>query len=61
MTEQEAYEKIGKLIAEAGVLVSEAESIADAAGVGFSLDIGGYGMGGWYDHEAGWCASSHSC
>lgn len=47
--------EVSALIAEkikiAEAAVSEAESIADATGVGFRLDLGGYGMGGWYCPE----------
>lgn len=77
MTEQEASKKIAELLSQAQSLVSEAESIADASGVGFRIDMGGYGMGGYYeptpegadpneedeyyDRKYGWQASSQSC
>ena len=61
MTRQKANEKISKFIQTAQDAISEAEAIADAYDIGFSIDIGGYGMGGWYDKEGGWQASSQSC
>lgn len=69
----EAAKKIEELTSQAQQLVWEAESIADEHGLEFTLDIGGYGMGGTYYSEAyvereglrwsepGWNASSHSC
>ena len=60
--QKEAIHKIAQLIAEAQKKISEAEFIANEAGVGFHMDIGGYGMGGYYDpHDQEWQASSHSC
>ena len=68
-----AIEKIAKLVSEAEGLVSEAESVADEFGLEFTVDIGGYGMGGTYYsekyheeqgmrwYEPGWNASSQSC
>ena len=76
MKKQEASKKIAELIAQAQALVNEAESVSDASGVGFSINFGGYGMGGYYeptpegeentedeygDSEYGWNASSQSC
>lgn len=77
MNKQEASKKIAELIAQAQSLVSEAECVANESGVGFSMDLGGYGMGGWYEpcpegedpdkensyyeREYGWKASSQSC
>lgn len=77
MDKQEASKKIAELIAQAQAAINEAESVADASGVGFDLDLGGYGMGGWYvpvpagadpneedqyyDRKYGWKASSQSC
>lgn len=77
MEKQEASKKIAELIAQAQALVNEAESVSDASGVGFSINFGGYGMGGYYeptpegadpnaedeygDSEYGWNASSQSC
>lgn len=77
MEPKEASKKIAELIAQAQALVNEAESVSDASGVGFDLDLGGYGMGGWYvpvpeganpDEEDrnyarkyGWKASIHLC
>lgn len=49
LTKQEASKLISEQIAIAAIAVAEAENIADAMGVGFSLDLGGYGMGGWYE------------
>ena len=69
-------QQISKLIAEAQQLVYAAENIADKNGENFNMDLGGYGMGGWYRHTPegedpekeedyercfGWMASSHSC
>jgi hypothetical protein len=48
LTKKEASALISDYIRKAEAAVSEAESIADATGVGFSLDLGGYGMGGYY-------------
>lgn len=68
---QEATEQIAKLLSQAEELVREAQAIADDTGVTFDLDIGGYGMGGYYDpndredqwgnDNGGWHASSQSC
>lgn len=61
-TEQEVLKKISDLIAEAQTLVWEAESLADAYDVSFSMCLGEYGMGGYYNGEAGsWQSSSASC
>lgn len=71
MEKKEALERIAKLIAEAESLVQEAVAIADEAEVGFEINFGGYGMGGYYDpidqtdqwgnDNGGWHASSQSC
>lgn len=68
---QEATEQIAKLLSQAEELVREAQAIADDTGVTFDLDIGGYGMGGYYDpndredqwgnDNGGWHASSQNC
>lgn len=68
---QEATQQIAKLLSQAEELVREAQAIADDTGVTFDLDIGGYGMGGYYDpndredqwgnDNGGWHASSQSC
>lgn len=68
---KEATEQIAKLLSQAEELVREAQAIADDTGVTFDLDIGGYGMGGYYDpndredqwgnDNGGWHASSQSC
>lgn len=70
---REAAAKIEELTSQAQQLVWEAESIADEHGLEFTLDIGGYGMGGTYYSEKyheeqgmrwsepGWNASSQSC
>lgn len=71
--QRQKLEEIYALISKAGELVSEAEGIAEEFGLEFSMDLGGYGMGGTYYSEAyvereglrysepGWNASSHSC
>ena len=41
-------EEIRELIIKAQNLITEAEVIADREGCEFDLNIGGYGMGGWY-------------
>jgi hypothetical protein len=77
MDKQEASKKIAELLAQAQKLVWEAEVIADENDVGFSMDMGGYGMGGYYEpvpegadpdeeddyygRKYGWKASSQSC
>lgn len=68
MNEQEANEKISELLAKAFELISQAEEIADAAGITFDFDLA-YGMGGTYVPEslqdeygdAGWQSSSSMC
>lgn len=68
MDKKEATKLIAEKVAAAQALITEAEAVADAAGVSFELSIGGYGMGGSYMGEnnewkesAGWRASSQSC
>lgn len=51
MSPQEASKLIAEKIRIAENAIKEAETIADEAGVGFSLDLGGYGMGGWYEPQ----------
>jgi len=58
---QQASADIADLIRQAQKLVDKAEDIAREAGVGFYMDLGDYGMGGYYDPEEGWQASSMSC
>lgn len=72
-TLQEAVKEINRLLEEAQKLVYEAESIADEHELSFSMNLGGYGMGGsydgspegkvdeWGDESDGWNASSQSC
>ncbi|UAV90010.1 hypothetical protein REC_161 [Pseudomonas phage REC] len=76
MSDDIKYEKakeIEALLDQAQKLVWEAESIADEHGLEFTMDLGGYGMGGTYYSEKyheeqgmrwsepGWNASSQSC
>lgn len=71
ITQQEAAALIAQLIEHAQQLVYEAQEIADEHDVSFSVNFGGYGMGGYYDpndqedqwgnHNGGWHASSQSC
>jgi hypothetical protein len=77
ITAKEASGLIAEQVRIAKLAISEAESIADVTGVGFSLDIGGCGMGGYYSpaekkpegaddnwessDEGGWQASSSNC
>lgn len=69
MDMKEASKLIAQKIEEIEKLVTECTSIADKSGVGFFLDVGGYGMGGYYepnasgsyDDEYGWQSSSQSC
>lgn len=71
MTQQEAAKAISDLIKQAQDLVYQAEAIADENGVSFSMNLGSYGMGGYYDPDdqedqygndnGGWHASSQSC
>lgn len=71
---QKAAEDINLLLGQAQAIVWEAESIADKHDLSFSMEIGGYGMGGFYTPveegavddwgdpiESGWKASSQSC
>lgn len=67
---EDARKKINSLLSEVGNLVGEAEELADKYGLEFSVNIGGYGMGGWYTgdedergeyNDTGWMASSQSC
>jgi len=69
----ELLRQIDELITKAQQLVWEAEGIADEHGLEFTMDLGGYGMGGTYYSEKyveeqglrysepGWNASSQSC
>lgn len=62
LTAKEAAAHISNLIAEAQTLVNEAESLADEHNISFRMNLGDYGMGGYYDgEEGGWNASSQSC
>jgi hypothetical protein len=71
---RELLAQIEALIDQAQKLVWEAEEIADEHGLSFSMNLGSYGMGGYYDggtageedeygdiRESGWNASSQSC
>ena len=58
--QKKAYQEIAKLIVIAQAAITDAESIADAADVGFDMGIGGYGMGGFYS-DVDWQSSSQSC
>lgn len=73
---QQALTEINEKIEQAQRLIEEAQKIADKAGVGFSWDGPGYGMGGYYtpekgpnrwleeweeSDEGGWASSSTSC
>jgi len=49
LTPKEASGLIAEQLKIASAAVSEAEAIADATGQSFSMDLGGYGMGGWYN------------
>lgn len=75
-TEQEASAAIAHKVAAAYALINEAEEIAEANGVDFSISLA-YGMGGnyipaseynddWHPYRddksvGGWCPSSQSC
>ncbi len=48
LTRQEVSALIAEKIKIASQAVEEAEAIAEASGVGFHLNLGGYGMGGYY-------------
>lgn len=62
LTEQEAAAKISDLLAEAQTLVYEAEWLADKYNIGFRMNLGEYGMGGFYDGDSGsWKSSSQNC
>ena len=71
---QEAAKAINALLEQAQSLIWEAESIADTHELSFSMNMGSYGMGGYYTPvqegdvdewgdpvESGWNASSQSC
>lgn len=73
-TLQEAVKEINRLLDEAQASVWAAERVADEHNLSFSMDLGGYGMGGTYTpledgeedeygdlKESGWNASSQSC
>lgn len=72
-TLQAAVKEINRLLDEAQDFVYKAEAIADEHGLEFSMNLGGYGMGGrydgtpegkldeWGDESDGWHASSQSC
>jgi hypothetical protein len=45
---REVLKQIGVLLDQAQKLVWEAESIADEHDLGFTMNLGGYGMGGYY-------------
>jgi hypothetical protein len=77
ITAKEASGLIAEQLKIAQAAVSEAEAIADASGECFYMDLGGYGMGGYYtpeekkpddaeddwysSDEGGWASSSSSC
>lgn len=77
LTPKEASGLIAEQLKIAQRAVSEAEAIADASGQSFSMELSGYGMGGWYtpapkkpddagddwysSDEGGWQSSSSSC
>lgn len=48
MNQQEASKSISDKLVAIQKLVDECCVIADEGGVGFTLDVAGYGMGGWY-------------
>lgn len=56
----EAREEIEKLVRDAEALIKKAQEISDESGEEFHINIGGYGMGGWYE-SGEWMASSQSC
>lgn len=60
LSQQEANALIAEKMAQAEALVAECEQIATDANVSFSCDIGGFGMGGWFE-SGEWMASSQSC
>ena len=48
MEKKDVVAKINLLLQQAQSLVWEAESLADEHDIGFSMELGGYGMGGYY-------------
>ena len=48
MNRREVLEQISVLVQQAQDLVYQAEALADEHNVGFSMNLGGYGMGGYY-------------
>lgn len=68
MTRQEASAQIAEILAAVNDLLSDAEDLAEAHGIGFSWGGPAYGMGGYYSgtgrnpsEDGGWIASSQSC
>lgn len=45
---REILKQIQELVSQAQTLIYEAESLADKHNIGFSMNLGGYGMGGYY-------------
>lgn len=45
---REVLKKIEELLDQAQSFVYQAESLADEHDLGFSMNLGGYGMGGYY-------------
>jgi hypothetical protein len=45
---REVLKQIQELIKQAQALVYEAENLADQHDLGFTMNLGGYGMGGYY-------------
>lgn len=60
MDKQQANEIISNKLAQIQELMEECEKIADQANISFTANVGGYGMGGWYE-SGEWSASSSSC
>lgn len=71
---RDAATKIEALLKQAQSLVYTAESLADEHDLSFTMNLGGYGMGGSYEPikegdtdewgdpvESGWNASSQNC
>ena len=77
MNKQDVSKKIADLVSAARDLIAEAEHLADEHELGFSINMGTRGMGGYYEpcpegadpdeedeyyeRKYGWMASSQGC
>jgi hypothetical protein len=59
MTDQEAATEMARLVKCIDDAFNNATAHADKYSLSFSVDSGGYGMGGYYDES--WSSSSQNC